>query len=51
MNVDRGVRESDGFDHLGLGLRGERAETIKRKRRKEIIDGEWFAVASQMKVD
>lgn len=51
LNIDRSVRERDGFDHSSLGLRREKADAVKRLRREEIADGRWLAVTSQMKED
>ena len=48
MNVDRRIRE---LDHPSLGLRRGWTVAIKWKGRKEIVDGERFPVASQMKED
>lgn len=51
LDVDRCIRERDGFGPSSLGLCLDRAETIKREGRKEIVDSERFATVSQMKVD
>lgn len=51
LDVNRGVRERNGLNHLTLGLGRKRAVAIRGKRGKEIVDSRRFATANQMKED